>query len=469
MRSFKSFSLLTVLLFWGSIPILAQDIQERANEFMGAYENAMNQKSVQQVLDLIHPDYGELPHEMLKDVLQQRFDAAPDKTIKMQLHDITSCDEIYKAWVTTTTQYKEGAYDVNELYLLQDHGGQLKLAGIFQEQDPNAYDPDTHQFTSTKGQYGLTVPKGWLPLKGAGVLAGIAPDSLILLAPDLKSQVIFGLVQVPMKLADTDAETARLALFADVGVTQRLTQQHQIHEEGSIQVAGLDGYQTITSFSLQGQEPITRMRTYLSENPMLYFFVCDVPGEGSFETYRQTFAAILSSFSLKEPAEGMTRQESLAAEHASGAVTGRVYTSDEYNCFIAAPEGWEIRTSSNPAHLVEMQYTKGRSICRLIAGKGIPETMTAKTICDSRIDGLKALVKDFQEITQEDVTIQGITAVQSIQTFAIEEMGQFHVKEVTLVKDGACYLILCQCIEPDDYSLLEKDFDQVINSFGFIK
>ncbi len=469
MRPFKSVSLMTILLLWGSLPVLAQDMQEQVTEFLRTYEKAINQKSVEQVLDLMHPDHEDLPREMLADMLQQQFDADPDKTLKMQVHEIASHAEICKAWVTTKVHRNDAAYDVNELYLLQEHEGQLKLAGTFQEQDANAYDPDTHQFTSTKGQYSLTVPEGWLPLKGAGLLAGIAPDSLILLAPDLKSTVVFGLVQIPMKLADTDAETARLALLADVKMTKRLTQQHQIREEESLKLAGLDAYQAITSFSLHGEDTLTRMRVYLSENPMLYFFVCDAPGDDSFNSYQPTFAAVLNSFCLKAPAEGMTRQEALAAEHASGAVAGRVYTSDEYNCFIAAPEGWELRTSPNPAHLVEMQYAQGRSICRLIASKGIPDTMTAKTICDSRIDGLKVMVKDFEEIKQTQVTIQGITGVQSIQTFVLDEMGHFHVKEVTLIKDGVYYLILCQCIDPDDYKVLEKDFDQVINSFGFIQ
>jgi hypothetical protein len=199
---------------------------------------------------------------------------------------------------------------------------------------------------------------------------------------------------------------------------------------------------------------------------MLYFFLCDATGTEKFETLRPQFDAIVASFRLVPVEAGISRQEALAGEQAKGAVTGRVYTSQEFNCFIAAPEGWEIRTSPNPAHLVEMQYAKGKSIARLIAAKGVPADKLEQVV-DKRIDTIKGIVLEFSESGRNKVTLRGTPGIESIQTYRIQELGTFHVKEVTWVRDDTYYLILCQCIEPDDYATLEPDFDRIIQSFGF--
>ena len=51
----------------------------------------------------------------------------------------------------------------------------------------------------------------------------------------------------------------------------------------------------------------------------------------------------------------------------------------------------------------------------------------------------------------------------------MEALGKVHVKEWTLIHNNTYYLILCQCIEPDDYTVLEKNFDRILESFGFIQ
>ena len=94
----------------------------------------------------------------------------------------------------------------------------------------------------------------------------------------------------------------------------------------------------------------------------------------------------------------------MAAEQAKGTVTGRVYSSKEFNCFIAAQEGWEIRTSPNPAHLVEMQYAEGKSIARLIAAKGLQPTDKLNDIFEKRLDAVKQIVQDFSESSRQEVT-----------------------------------------------------------------
>jgi hypothetical protein len=168
----------------------------------------------------------------------------------------------------------------------------------------------------------------------------------------------------------------------------------------------------------------------------------------------------------------------VAAHLAQGTVHDRVYASEEFNCFIAAPEGWEIQTSPNPAHLVEMRYTEGNSLARLLGAKGleaVPDdegtegTDILHQAFGQRLEAVKAIVEDFKEVSREEVDVQGAPGILSVQTYSVEGLGKFHVKEITVVRDGTYYLVLCQAVEPDSYEDLEPDFDRIIESFGFVQ
>jgi len=83
---------------------------------------------------------------------------------------------------------------------------------------------------------------------------------------------------------------------------------------------------------------------------------------------------------------------------------------------------------------------------------------------------VKTLVEDFKEVSRKDVTVEGeFPAIQSVQTYTVQGLGKFHIKEVTVMRGGTYYLILCQAVEPDSYAELEPDFDRIIDSFGFVQ
>jgi len=279
-----------------------------------------------------------------------------------------------------------------------------------------------------------------------------------------------GLVQLPMKLDPDETIAAKKAVEADSALARRESSEYTVCEQGPASLGNMKGYKLIA----QAKEKDTKtehkfMRAYYSDSPMLYFFICDAIGSETFDTLLPEFEAIIASFNMSPIDERLTRQEAVAAQQAKGTVAGRVYSSKEYNCFIAAPAGWEIRTSPNPAHLVEMQYTEGKSFARLIAAKGLQPTDKLDDIFTKRLDAVKGIVQDFSESSRQEVTIYETPGIESIHAYYIEGLGQFNVKEVTLIRDGTYYLILCQCIEPDDFAVLEKDFDMIIESFGFIQ
>ena len=318
------FSLISVIVMTVCNPGPAQDLQEQAAGVIKAYETGMNQKSVQQILDQFNLHHEEMPQDMFKEALKQSFEATPDKTIRMQLHEVTRQGAMARAWVTTTTQRQGNSFAVNELFTFEAYEGQLKIAAIYAELDPNVYNPDTRVLTSSKGQYRLTVPTGWLALGGSGLLKGLTPDSVIILAPDLKSRVMLGLVQVPLKLADTETEAAHKAVMADVASTKRQTLNHKILDEGPIQVTGLEGYQVKTTFTLQDSEPYSRLRVYVSETPLLYFFVCDAIGAGQFESLKPDFDTLLNSFSLMESTRDPGRRACQRCRGWAGLYLGRI-------------------------------------------------------------------------------------------------------------------------------------------------
>ena len=301
-------------------------------------------------------------------------------------------------------------------------------------------------------------------------MRALTPDSVSILAPDFESKVMMGLVQMPMKLDPDETIAAQKAVEADSALAKRETSEYVVCEQGPVSIGDMKGYKLIAKAKQKGTNVEHKfMRTYFSDSPMLYFFVCDAPGPENFDSLLGQFEAIIASFNLLPVDEKLSRQEAVAAEQAEGTVAGRVYTSKEYNCFIAAPAGWEIRTSPNPAHLVEMQYAEGKSIARLIAAKGLQSTDKLEDIFTKRLDAVKQIVQDFSESSRQEVTIQETPGIESIHSYYLEGFGQFNVKEVTLIHDGTYYLILCQCIELDDFTVLEKDFDKIIDSFGFIQ
>jgi hypothetical protein len=281
---------------------------------------------------------------------------------------------------------------------------------------------------------------------------------------------MMGLIQMPLKLDPNETIAAQIAVEADSAMLKRESSEYIICKQGPASLGDMKGYKLIAEATLKDSKTKHKvMRAYYSDSPMLYCFICDAVDIGTFDPLLGQFEAIIASFNMSPVDEKLTRQEAVAAEQAKGTVAGRVYSSKEFNCFIAAPAGWEIRTSPNPAHLVEMQYTKGKSIARLIAAKGLRPTDKLNDIFTKRLDAVKQIVQNFSESSRQEVTIHETPGIESIHTYYIEGLGQFDVKEVTLIREGTYYLILCQCIEPDDFTVLEKDFDKIIESFGFIQ
>jgi hypothetical protein len=448
---------------------VSSQVPQQVSQLFKTLQEAYGQRNTEAVLALVDPAIEDPPREMLKQGLDQDFGTEKAAPKTWQVLTAVQYGQSWLAQVAETHQEAGGpATTTTKLFVLRPGDAGLRISATYSQPDPNQFSPQTRLYTSRKGRFSLTVPAGWT-LASSTVLSAMVADSVTLVASDLQSKVMMGVVQLPMKLADNEAETAQKGAQADLAMEKRMCLNHLVTEQGAVTVAGHGAYRVITEFKAKGTATDRkRMRIYIADDPMLYFFVCDAVGPEKFGGLAPQFEAVVSSFRLLPAEAGVTRQQALAAEQAKGSISGRVYTSQDYNCFIAAPEGWEIRTSPNPAHLVEMQYTRGKSIARLIAAKGMT-TDKAEEVVDKRIDQVKSIVQDFSETSRRNVTLRATAGVESLQTFRVQELGLFRVKEVTLIRGGIYYLILCQCIEPDDFAVLEPDFDRIIQSFGFIQ
>jgi hypothetical protein len=465
-----------VLAFLISIMTVFQaqgaDVTNQVRTFVDSLQTAYNQKDADKVVSHFDPTCFDML-DSFKKSLQKSMDTGDAPQVRMQVLSATRYDAGIMAKIATTKirPTKEEAKEQTEIFILKPHGNQLKLMGTYEAPNEGTYDEKTRIFSSTKGKYTVIVPEGWFALKAYGFLNTATADSMIVLAPDLQSQVMMDVVQMPLKLGKDDAETAKIGALADVDVEKRMTANHQVFEEGPTRVAGMDGYRIVAGFEGNGSgiSARKRIRIYLADQQMLYFLVCDAIGPEQYDFLSPQFEALISSFRLLPVEEGVSRQEAMAENQAQGEVSGQVYTSEEFNCFIAAPEGWEIQTNPTPAHLAAMQYTAGKSIARLVAAKDLPESVKLDEVVSSRIEQVKAVTKEFTEASRRNITLQDTPGIESVQTYTIEGLGRFHIKEWTFIHDKTYYLILCQCIEPDDYTLLEKDFDKILKSFGFIR
>lgn len=84
----------------------------------------------------------------------------------------------------------------------------------------------------------------------------------------------------------------------------------------------MEGYRILSEF--EGKEPgigkRKRLRVYLVDDPILYFFVCDAIGPDQYGRLSSRFNDIITSLALLPIEGGLTRQEALAAEQAEGSV-----------------------------------------------------------------------------------------------------------------------------------------------------
>lgn len=442
----------------------------KAQAFFAAFDQAYLTKNMSSMMNLLDSEFVNeraeaekmTPQDLVKAIVEKK-NWTEHKT------EVTSVEPrggfiIANAVLSQTWKANAGKEESSRktlIYFLRSDGGQLRMRN-YGETEEGAFDPATRTYTSSKGHYSIYVSENWIPMKNTQLLPQIIPDAVVMVAPDMRSSVFLGFVQVPFKITPQQGATG------DLAIEKGATQEHKVVEQGEIMVGGQKAWRTVTEFKVDDKH-YKRMRVYFGPHPMLYFFVCDALPASRWDALKPDFDKIVASFKTVQPKGGQTVQQAVAGQLAQGSISGRTYTNKDYNCFIAAPAGWTIRTSPNPSTLVEMQPPSGKSLVRLIGAKGLKPSDTVKAAFEGRLEQVKSVVKDFREPSRRDVAIQNVPGIESIQSYRVEGFGNIELKEVTVVRNGIYYLILCQAMEPEKLAMLQKDFDAIIQSFGFIQ
>lgn len=409
----------------------------------------------QQVIEAVKLEFANHDYESYSSIVES-VAPADDK------HAIAHIRHQWKG--TESGKPKEETKDV--VVILKQGEGDGKILLEMDDVDPASVDRATSTYVSKTGGFSMQYPQGWIPTKAYGPLAAMLIDGVNVLSPDLGGSLFVGVVQLPMKM--DPAAAAKMGAQADAAAAARLVPNFRMVSEGETALAGMPGWRIISEFDIAGEHR-KRSQQYFGNDSLLYFAIGDIVGEHTPEreaAIRTAMGTTMESFKLRPMEEGVSVPEQVRADNAQGTIQGNVYTNRERKCFIAAPEGWAMRTSANPDTLVEMQ--KGSSIIRLLAHEGIPAGVSGEKIFSDRIASVRAITKDFVEKSRGEITLAGGPAWQSVQTYSLEGVGDFGVKEATVVRDGRYYLILCQSITPDKFADMEADFDKAIAGFGLL-
>ena len=461
---------------FGQTQTPSADQTGKINALIDSYVSAYKAKNLNALKALLNSESNKILKADFEVSLKRIFDTdmanASFEAVQPTIGKIQPVDNQIAVHLTLkeTVKAADGALSERarrRILLLREQDGRMGIDGSVEEVVGKQFNPETRVCTSENGQFTVTAPEQWISAVPGVALAGISADSVCLIAPDVESYVVIGFIKLPINLSP------KQAVEADAAALQRLSKSYVAKEEGEIQVAGMNGYRKVSEFVLSedsGMGARQREQIYFGKDRMLYFFLFEAEPPSQYAVFKPALDATIKSFTLLSAPEGTSPQEQVTEKLSKGSVTGQTYTNDEFNCFIAAPAGWTLDTSPNPAHLCQMNRKTGNSLVRLIASRiQVAEIPTTEKAFTARLEQMKTLVQNFKEISRRDLTVGGAPAIESIQSYKIDGVGQIEVKELTVIRDGVYYLVLCQAIEPDTLQPLGPDFDQIILSFGFMK
>lgn len=448
----------------------AQTPAESRQELFDERAQATLSNNVDVLLDSFHSDL-QVKVSGMKQIMQATLNSVEFDSYELRIEEtIHEGDPALVRVIEDASGTRDGKpFDREKefVYILKNENGEPRVLQSMRLIDEDLIDQSTDSFVSNKGGFALQIPQGWIATTPPDPIGNVVTDGINAMAPDLAGSILVGVVQIPMSLPE--GQGARMIAQTDAASMKALSKNYRQTAEKSVTLEGMAGWEIMSEFEIFGQK-FKRSQLYFENDSLIYFIILDMEAtltEAKAATIEQTLISAYQSFRLVSTDDNLTVAEQLRTDLGQGQITGNIYSNDEFNCYIAAPEDWTLRTSSTPSTLVEMQYNNGSSIIRILAEDNLPSTITAEQASKGRLSTLPNVVQNYNEKYVKPVQLAGETAWMSEQSYTLEGLGHFDVKEVTFVRDGKYYLVLCQAIAPDDFTKLVKDFDAVINSFGF--
>jgi len=135
----------------------------------------------------------------------------------------------------------------------------------------------------------ITAPDGWTISVNKG--QSNLELQVVMAEPDGESTFLFATAD----LSAAPGVTAEQAVHGDDVVSQQLFQDLRIHREGPLKLAGLDAYESVTEFTLQGRSR-GRWRVYATDGNLLYVLMGEAVPSDRWQKLEPTFQGIVDSF-----------------------------------------------------------------------------------------------------------------------------------------------------------------------------
>jgi len=144
-------------------------------------------------------------------------------------------------------------------------------------------------FTNDKLGCSITAPEGW----AIHVTKGLSDLELQVAMAEPGGESTFLLATADV--SDSPGLTPQLAMQSEDALTQQALQDLRVYREGPRDLGGLDAYESVTEFSIEGHSR-GRWRIYATDGNLLYVLVAEAVPSNRWQELEPTFQAIVDSF-----------------------------------------------------------------------------------------------------------------------------------------------------------------------------
>jgi hypothetical protein len=93
-----------------------------------------------------------------------------------------------------------------------------------------------------------------------------------------------------------------------------------------------------------------------------------------------------------------------------------------------------------------------------------------RTLLRAEINGINAVVDDFQELSREKVKVDGRDAYILEYKATFPNLGSAHALVLMTIADDSVWVVSCTCLDKfDDYDQFAEDFQSIVRSLRIHK
>jgi len=166
-----------------------------------------------------------------------------------------------------------------------------------------------------------------------------------------------------------------------------------------------------------------------------------------------------------------TRPSPLEGRYTTG-VEGQVYTNADHSCRFTAPAGWKFKDASKPSITMLRLVVpgEGQKVQVHIVLFGVPETLTPKSIIDSRLGMAKARSGELTVVSDKPCEVNGDPG-HSIQYRRPSAKNKGETNKTTEVvwRHGASMFLLTMIAEESLHEKYAKAYADLLASYEHLK